>query len=122
MNLQAQDLQLIQDRMDLKHLVDTFSNLADTKEVDAQLQLFTQDAIVESIQNGNAGSKLVGQEQIGNAFTSFLGLFDVVYHQNGQQTVDINGDEASGISYCTVVLIGTNNGQKNHDNHGGALQ
>ena len=35
--------------------------------------------------------------------------FEVVYHTNGQQTVTIAGDKASGTSYCLVVLIGTEN-------------
>ena len=41
----------------------------------------------------------------------YLALFDIVYHLNGQQTVEINGDEAKGISYCFVTLIGK--GMKN---------
>lgn len=112
MATQAQDAQHILDRLALKELVDTFSNLADTKEVDAQLLLFTADATVESIRDGNQGSILKGHREIGDAFKNFLGLFETVYHQNGQQTVNIDGDKASGISYCTVVLIGSNNGQK----------
>lgn len=112
MTMQAQDIQQLQDRLALKELVDTFSNLADTKDVDAQLNLFTEDATVESIRDGNAGSKLTGHKEIGDAFKNFLGLFETVYHHNGQQTVDIDGDTASGIAYCTVTLIGSNNGQK----------
>ena len=38
-------IQKIADRMALKDLVDTFSNLADTKEIDEQVQLFTEDAV-----------------------------------------------------------------------------
>ncbi|SFF13339.1 nuclear transport factor 2 family protein [Spirosoma endophyticum] len=55
---------------------------------------------------------LVGRKQIGKAFANFLALFDVVYHINGQQTVTITSDKASGISYCEVTLIGDQNGQK----------
>jgi hypothetical protein len=35
-----------------------------------------------------------------------------VYHINGQQTVEINGDTAHGISYCQVVLIGNIDGKE----------
>lgn len=35
----------------------------------------------------------------------------MVYHLNGQQTVEIKGNEATGISYCFVTLIG--GGKKN---------
>ena len=95
----------IEDQMALKRLVDTFSNLADVKDVAAQLDLFTDDAEVVS----KAGEQVFaskGKKEIGEAFTGFLALFDVVYHLNGQQTVDIDGDTATGISYCYVTLIG----------------
>jgi NAD(P)-dependent dehydrogenase (short-subunit alcohol dehydrogenase family) len=34
----------------------------------------------------------------------FLGQFDDVYHLNGQQTVEVQGDHAKGICYCLFVL------------------
>ena len=95
----------IQDRMALKHLVDTFSNLADTKDVDRQVLLFTENATVESYRGGTRTSKLTGREEIGTAFRNFLDLFDTVYHLNGQQTVEIDGNSATGTAYCLVVLI-----------------
>ena len=102
----------IEDRIALKQLVDTFSTLADQKETQKQTLLFTEDAVVESSRNGQTGPALKGRKQIGDAFASFLKLFEVVYHINGQQTVTLNGDKASGISYCQVTLIGDQNGKK----------
>ncbi len=105
-------LQEIEDRVALKSLVDTFSVLADQKETDQQRLLFTENAVVESVVNGQPGSTLTGRKQIGDAFGAYLKLFEVVYHINGQQTVTLNGDKASGISYCAVTLIGMENGKK----------
>lgn len=110
--IKAQDIEEIKDRIALKNLVDTFSNLADVKDVNSQLDLFTKDAIVESVQDGVSNSKLEGREQIGAAFEGFLNRFETVFHQNGQQTVSISDDTANGISYCTVVLISNTNGEK----------
>jgi hypothetical protein len=31
----------------------------------------------------------------------FLANFSAVYHHNGKQTVDIRGDRATGVSYCS---------------------
>jgi len=98
-----------EDQLALKRLVDTFSNLADVKDVTAQLDLFTDDAEVIS-KVGDYTSQFKGKKEIGESFSNFLALFDVVYHLNGQQTVDIDGDTATGISYCFVTLIG--NGKK----------
>ncbi|WP_425291097.1 nuclear transport factor 2 family protein [Spirosoma linguale] len=105
-------LQQIEDRMALKALVDEFSILADRKDVATQVLLFTEDAKVETMNNGQAVSALVGRKQIGDAFANFLALFEVVYHINGQQTVTIAGNKASGISYCEVTLVGDQNGKK----------
>ncbi len=101
----------IEDRIALKNLVDTFSILADIKDVKTQVLLFTENATVESFRDGKSGGALVGRKQIGEAFSNFLNLFDVVYHINGQQTLTLNGAKASGISYCLVTLIG-NEGDK----------
>ena len=102
----------IEDKMALKELVDTFSTLSDQKNTQAQTLLFTEDAIVESYRNGNLGSTFKGRKEIGDAFAAFLKNFETVYHINGQQTVTISGDKATGISYCAVTLISEENGKK----------
>ena len=95
----------VEDQLALKRLVDTFSILADVKDVKGQLELFTDDAEVIS-KAGDQVFTTKGKQQIGDAFSGFLALFEVVYHLNGQQTVDISGDTATGISYSHVTLIG----------------
>ncbi len=110
----------VEDQLALKRLVDTFSNLADVKDVDTQVMLFTPDAVVRS-KSGDHVSEFRGREAIGKAFSSYLALFDVVYHLNGQQTVDILGDTATGTSYCFVTLIGggkrNQSGVRYHDTY-----
>jgi hypothetical protein len=110
-NLQTR-IKLIEDRIALKELVDVFSNLADQKDVENQLLLFTENASVTSVFNGQSGEPMIGRKQIGEAFSNFLKNFEMVYHINGQQTVEIKGDQASGISYCMVTLVGKDNGKK----------
>ena len=100
-------------RLELKELVDTFSILADTKDVDLQLQLFKEDAVVSSSVNGKAGNTYQGRQEIGRAFSNYLNLFHTVYHINGQQTVTFTDDShATGIAYCQVVLIRDENGKE----------
>lgn len=97
---------------ELKELVDTFSILADKKDTDAQTFLFTEDAQVYNYDEGKLTTVLKGREEIGKAFRDYLALFETVYHINGQQTVNIDGDKADGISYCQVVLVRIENGEK----------
>jgi ketosteroid isomerase-like protein len=105
-------LQQLEDRAALKSLVDIFSNLADAKDVQGQLLLFTEDATVDSYVGGQLVSSLKGRDQIGQAFSAYLAQFDAVYHQNGQQTVELHGDRATGVAYSLVVLIGMENGKR----------
>ena len=51
----------VADRMALKELVDTFSNLADVKDVDAQMALFTDNAEVHS-KSGDRVSVMKGTD------------------------------------------------------------
>jgi len=104
--------QEIAHRLALKELVDTFSNLADEKNVSAQIPLFTADAHINVVMDGKEVFDLNGQQQILEAFSGYLAQFSVVYHINGQQTLEIHGDSAKGTSYCQVVLIKQENGQR----------
>jgi hypothetical protein len=106
----AERMRLIEDRVALKALVDTFSVLADQKDVQRQTLLFTEDATVESYSAGQLVSSLRGRKQLGETFRDYLAQFQAVYHLNGQQTVEVHGDRATGVSYCLVVLIGSENG------------
>lgn len=102
----------IAQRLAIRELIDTFSNLADEKDVAAQIPLFTADAHINVVMDGKEVFDLNGQQQILDAFSGYLAQFSVVYHINGQQTVTIDGNAASGIAYCQVVLIKEENGQR----------
>ena len=106
-----QRIAIIEDKMAIKQVVDIFSNLADTKEIDKQVLLFTEDGIVESVTNGQS-NVLKGREQLKQVFTTFLSQFHTIFHQNGQQTIEMKGNNAEATSYCTVILIGNQNGKE----------
>ena len=99
--------QTAKDEHAIKKVLDDFSILADRFDVETQMTLFTEDAVVESIQNGNPGSTFEGKEAIGSAFSNFLHTFSAVYHLNGQQMVTIHGSKAHATSYCQVLLVQT---------------
>ncbi len=102
----------LRDKKELKELVDVFSILADKKDVEAQVLLFTEDATVDSYRGDSLVSSIRGRENLAQGFGAFLALFDTVYHINGQQTVKIDGDLATGTAYCQVVLIGMQDGHR----------
>ena len=108
----------IEDRLALKQLVDQFSILSDLKHAQAQALLFTPDAVVETYQGDKLTITLKGREQIAEVFGNFLNSMETVYHINGQQTVELNGNNATGVSYCRVTLIGEEHGKKMITEHG----
>lgn len=99
------------DQQALKLLVDTFSNLADEKRVEEQMQLFTADAQVTTYIGGQLFGDARGRDQIGKSFSDYLALFHTVYHHNGQFVPTLGADSASAIHYCQVMLVGEQAGQ-----------
>lgn len=82
-----------EDRVALKAVVDEFSILADRKDIDAQMDLFTDDAVVESYRNGVLGSTFEGKEAIGNAFGGFLSQFETYTTLMASSKLPLMGSE-----------------------------
>lgn len=106
----------LQDRIAIRELIDNYCILADRKDVDKQLLLYTNAATQESHIKGADNKEnvqvLKGRKQIGEAFSAFLKNFETVYHFSGQNVVTFNGDKATGIVYCMATLISDENGKK----------
>ena len=100
--------EMITAKMELKELVDVFSNLADVKDAAAQGELFTEDGVLE-FQMGFDGEvqNIVGREALVQAFAATINPCKSVYHINGQQTVTLNDDltQADGTAYCEATLV-----------------
>ncbi|MFC0820479.1 nuclear transport factor 2 family protein [Moraxella marmotae] len=106
------NLQHIQDRLALKDLVDTFSNLADEKKVAEQMPLFTEDARVTTYIGGELFADMTGRAEIEQVFSNFLANFHTVYHLNGQHTVTFTDENrADAINYCLVKLVENKDGK-----------
>jgi hypothetical protein len=100
------------DKASLKELVDAISILADKKDVHNQVQLFSENAISETFVAGSLFLKVKGRKEMEMAFHNLLKNFEIVYHFNGQQNLTIDGDNATGTSYCLITLISSENGKR----------
>lgn len=101
----------LEDRISIKDLVDTISILGDKKEFSKQVQLFSENAVSETLAGGTTILKLEGRETMAEAFENFLKDFETVYHFNGQQVITLDGDNATGTCYCLITLIGNEEGK-----------
>lgn len=102
---------IIQAKLALRELVDTFSILADRKAAREQTELFTEDAKLVTYLNGMVVADLTGRKAIGDTFEAFLANFETVYHFNGQHLVQVDGESATGQLYCLTTLYGNEGGK-----------
>lgn len=102
----------LEDKIALKELIDKISFLGDKKDFENQVQLFSENAISETIVEGKIILKLEGRKEMVHAFDKFLQETETVCHFNGQQLVEINGDNATGKSYCLITLLGNEDDKK----------
>ncbi len=107
-------IEMITAKMELKELVDVFSNLADVKDAKSQGDLFTEDGVLE-FQMGFDGDiqNIVGRNALVEAFSATINPCKSVYHINGQHNVTLNDDqtEAEGTAYCEATLVNEENGK-----------
>ena len=107
--MNAQD---IADQLKLRALVDKVSILADKKEFEAQLQLFTEDAITEITVDGSLIMQLNGRQAMSAAFKGFNNSFAAAFHLTGQHVVTIKGEHANGTLYSHITLLSVAEGKK----------
>jgi uncharacterized protein (TIGR02246 family) len=113
-----QRIQILEDKGEIKALVDAFSNLADQKDLATQALLFTADAVVDTYFEGQLFASLKGRKEIEETFSAFMANVETSYHINGQHTAEVNGDHATARHYCLVVLVNTVDGKKTRNTNG----
>src|SRR5882757_8279149 len=95
------------DRLAIRELVDAYAHCADRRDAKGQMALFTMDtrflvfmdpAVAEPTQ------ELHGREALAPVFDN-LNTYKATTHFNGQSTLSLDGDRASGESYCLAHHI-----------------
>ena len=89
------------DRLAIRELFDAYAHCADTRDAEGQKGLFTTDTrfVVCMDGPGNDPSYVLdGREALSPVFDD-LNRYEVTMHFNGQSTVTIDGDRATGESY-----------------------
>jgi hypothetical protein len=97
---------VMEGRIQIQDLINAYAHCADNREAQKQAELFTENAVV-NVFNGKekqAVQTLHGRKELAEAFRK-LKQYDVTTHFNGQSTVSINGDSATGESYCLAHHI-----------------
>ena len=90
------------DRLAIRQLVDAYAHCADRRDAKGQMALFTEDTrfiVYMDAKSDEPTQELHGRESLAPVFDN-LNTYAVTMHFNGQSTVVLDGDQATGESYC----------------------
>jgi hypothetical protein len=102
------------DRLALRELVDAYAFCADTRDAEGQMALFTDDAhfvVYMAGEGSDATDDLRGRESLRPVFDN-LNTYEVTMHFNGQSTVGVDGDRATGETYCLAHHVSSDGGRR----------
>jgi hypothetical protein len=100
------------DRLQIRELIDAYAHCADRRDAEGQRALFTEDTHFVVYMNGtgtDATEDLHGSEQLIPVFAA-LKQYEVTMHFNGQSTVSLDGERASGETYCIAHHVFSEDG------------
>src|SRR6478752_5527729 len=89
------------DRLALRELFDAYAHCADRRDAEGQMALFTEDTRFAVYMEGEGSEPtyvLQGREALTAVFAD-LNRYEATTHFNGQSTVALDGDSATGESY-----------------------
>jgi ketosteroid isomerase-like protein len=101
-------------RLAIRELVDAYAHCADRRDADGQKSLFTEDAHFVVYMDGQGSEPtqvLDGREALTPVFAA-LNNYQATMHFNGQSTITLDGDRATGESYCIAHHLFTNDGER----------
>ncbi|QLC90761.1 nuclear transport factor 2 family protein [Priestia megaterium] len=105
-------LEILQAKLELRELVDTFSFLTDEKKISEQMLLFTPDTRYKVYVGGQLVSDVSGIKQLEEDFTKHASLVKRYFSINGQHVVKVDGDTATGVSYSQWKMVREEDGRE----------
>ena len=102
------------DRLAIRELFDAYAHCADRRDADGQKALFTEDTHFLVYMEGEGSEptqELNGREALTPVFDD-LNRYEATTHFNGQSTVALDGDRATGESYCLAHHLYTEDGER----------
>ena len=102
------------DRLAIRELFDAYAHCADRRDAAGQKALFTEDTVFAVYMDGDGGEAtyvLHGREALTPVFDD-LNRYETTTHFNGQSTVTMDGDRATGESYTIAHHLSTEEGAR----------
>ena len=102
------------DRLAIRELFDAYAHCADRRDAAGQKALFTEDTVFAVYMDGDGAEPsyvLHGREALTPVFDD-LNRYEVTTHFNGQSTVTMGQDRATGESYTIAHHVYTEDGTR----------
>lgn len=102
------------DRLAIRELVDAYAHCADRRVAGGQSALFTEDTrfVIYMDEQGSEPTQVVeGREGLMLVFQD-LNRCQATQHFNGQSTIELSWDSATGESYCIAYHLFTDGGER----------
>jgi hypothetical protein len=102
------------DRLAIRELFDAYAHCADRRDADGQKALFTVDTRFAVFMDGEGTEPtyvLEGRESLTPVFAD-LNRYEATTHFNGQSTIALDGDRATGESYTIAHHLFTDDGER----------
>jgi ketosteroid isomerase-like protein len=90
------------DRLAIRELIDAYAHCADRRDAKGQMALFAEDTAFHVFMDSRSPEPtyiLHGRDALAPVFAD-LNQYRATTHFNGQSTVRLDGDHATGESYC----------------------
>jgi ketosteroid isomerase-like protein len=97
------------DRLAIRELFDAYAHCADRRDAEGQMALFTEDTrflVYMDATSDEPTQELHGRQSLAPVFDN-LNTYTTTTHFNGQSTVSVDGDGATGESYCLAHHLST---------------
>jgi hypothetical protein len=102
------------DRLAIRELFDAYAHCADRRDAEGQKALFTVDTRFAVFMDGEGTEPtyvLEGRESLTPVFAD-LNRYEATTHFNGQSTIDLDGDRATGESYTIAHHLFTDDDER----------
>jgi hypothetical protein len=102
------------DRLEIRELVDAYAHCADRRDAKGQMSLFTNDThfvVFMDPRSEKPSIELNRREDLAPVFNE-LNKYEATTHFMGQSTVVLDGDRATGETYCIAHHVSVSEGKR----------
>lgn len=104
-------LETLKIKEELRTLIDDYATLGDEKKIAQVMDLFTPDVKYNVYMNNSLISTVSGRQNMESDFNKHAAEVKTYFTLNGQHTVKIDGNTATGVSFSQLKMVRENDGK-----------